>query len=72
MELQTFLNTVKKMRQHQIAYFREKKFSDLIEARELEKAVDRALKEGVKVVEELPLEPAQANLFMEDGNGTTS
>lgn len=47
MNLEDFIETVRKLRQHQKAYFKDRKQSDLIEARKLEKHVDRALEEGI-------------------------
>ncbi len=55
MELQIFLNAVAGMRKHQKAYFRDRKQSDLIEAKKFEKTVDQGLVEGVRA----PVEPVE-------------
>lgn len=52
MDVKQFIEKVKKMRQHQNAYWRQgRKTSDLIAAKELEKEVDRALAEGIVFVD---------------------
>jgi hypothetical protein len=71
MQLQEFLNAVKQMRDHQKAYFKERKQSDLIASKEFEGVVDRGLKEGVTVTTptSIPLgegEERQGNLFTGD------
>ncbi len=67
MQLQAFLNAVKKMRQHQIAFFKERRMSDLLDAKQWEQTVDRALKEGVTVVLE---QPEQVKPLLEADNET--
>ena len=47
MDASAFFNLVGKMRSHQIAWYRHHRQSDLIEAKRLEKEVDRALAEGL-------------------------
>ena len=47
MEWDVFIEKVKKMRQHQRAWFKYHQSRDLIAAKELEKIVDEALKAGV-------------------------
>lgn len=66
MQLQDFLNAVRQMRIHQVAYFRDRKQSDLVTAKNWEQFVDRGLREGVTVLEHdehLPEEPKQSSLF---------
>ena len=66
------------MRQHQKAYFRDRKQSDLIAAKQHETFVDRGLAEGIEyptaTLEELDGQPAegeQLGLFMESDHETT-
>jgi hypothetical protein len=68
MQLQTFLNYVKQMRQFQKAYFRQgRKSSDLMEAKKFEALVDSGLAEGVSVpVEENKIEQEQPTLFSQE------
>jgi hypothetical protein len=75
MELQDFLNAVRKMREHQKAYFRDRKINDLTSAMHYEKFVDKGLSDGVTVLEAdvkplvvVQAEPVQANLFIGDNN----
>lgn len=53
--LETFIENVKKMREHQRAYFKYRQRRDLIAAKELESAVDRALVEGISPTPTLPI-----------------
>lgn len=78
-----FFVQVWKMRQAQIAYFRHRKQSDLIEAKKYEALVDAELAKRLIIVGAAPSQldlsndvrptdaPKQANLFTEDGNETT-
>jgi hypothetical protein len=71
MQLQEFLSAVKQMRLHQKAYFKGRKPSDLIAAKEFESVVDRGLKDGVTVVDIAPAPTGdeairQENLFAGD------
>lgn len=43
MDLETFIETVRKMRHYQTAFFRGRSQGDLLEAKRLEKLVDHAL-----------------------------
>lgn len=47
MDIKDFIDLVAKMRVKQRRYYKEQKPSILIEAKELEKQVDHALKEGI-------------------------
>jgi len=47
MEWEAFIENVKKMREHQRAWFKYHQSRDLIAAKELEKIVDQAVKVGV-------------------------
>lgn len=79
-----FYVTVWKMRQSQIAYFKERKRSDLLDAKRYESMVDTELEKRLVFVDGKPtrldtgadlrptVEPTQANLFKEDGNEAKS
>lgn len=47
MEVNEFVNTVRKMREAQNTYFHFRKQSDLIVSKRWEKLVDQALKDGI-------------------------
>jgi hypothetical protein len=76
-----FFVQVWKMRQAQIAYFRHRQQSDLIEAKKREGLVDAELAKRLIIVGTAPTqldlsndvrptdEPTQENLFEGDGNG---
>ena len=68
MNAQIFFNLVTRMRSHQIAWYRHHKQSDLIEAKRLEKDVDRALAEGLDAINTERPTVTQQILFTEDGN----
>ena len=72
MDIEQFIELVRQLRAAQKAYFKDRKQSDLIEARKLEREVDQALADGVivPILEEMDGEPAeglQMGLFMEEG-----
>ena len=69
MKVADFLLQVRLMRQHQKAYFRDRKQSDLIAAKQHETFVDRGLAEGIDELQ--PAEPQQATLFKESDRETT-
>ena len=72
MNILWFLVQVWKMRRHQIAYFKERKQSDLIEAKRFEKIVDAELVKRLIIVGDEPtaLTVEQANLFEEADHET--
>ena len=69
MKAADFLLQVRLMRQHQKAYFRERKQSDLIAAKQHETFVDRGLAEGIDELQ--PAEPQQGTLFKETSDEVT-
>jgi hypothetical protein len=73
MNILWFLVQVWKMRTHQIAYFKNRKQSDLIEAKKFEKIVDAELMKRLIIVGSEPtaLRIEQANLFTEADNEAT-
>jgi hypothetical protein len=58
------------MRAAQKAYFKDRLRSDLIKCKELEAAVDKAIKEGIVFDLDIvtTVQPTQQNLFTEEGN----
>jgi hypothetical protein len=71
MQLQEFLNAVRNMRKYQKAYFRDRKPSDLITAKNYEVFVDRGLSEGVTVTDDPVVNDGHARqetLFLEHGD----
>lgn len=67
MNVSQFTKTVKEMSQAQKTYFKERNQSNLINAKELERTVDKALEDGI--VFDLDIEtnvPMQGDLFMEE------
>ena len=65
MDALAFFTLVGKMRSHQIAWYRHQKHSDLIEAKRLEKEVDRALAEGLDAINTERPTTTQQILFTE-------
>lgn len=73
MNAEQFIEKVRKMREHQIAYFAHRLQMDLFAAKQLEKEVDRALAEGVEtmvVTSNLSSESGQLGLFEKDDKST--
>jgi hypothetical protein len=75
MQLQEFINNVRGMRDHQKAYFKDRKQSDLIRSKTFERLVDKGLAEGVVVVDAISSESGmqkaevtQVSLFEEAGD----
>ena len=68
MNVEAFINLVQKMRKHQRDYYRDRKMSDLLESKQLERQVDQALRDGISIPVEAVLDnredgPDQIGLF---------
>ena len=70
MDDEEYRRTVIKMRAHADAWFRKHTQSDLIEARRLERIIDKENKRWLDehAVQKPASEPTQANLFTENDN----